>query len=138
MNLLASFTALSYSVLNVFKRLVIIIGSVLYFGNMVAPLNQLGILIASAGVLYYSKLKVDHQNKWTHFDIKSSEGLRKNMEMWTVTALLLGFLSLVSSRPSVTPMAAPDAVKIDYLLKYAPRTVLHSEEVCFVEISSDF
>jgi hypothetical protein len=63
MNLLANFTALSYSLLNVFKRLVIITGSVMYFGNTVTPLNQLGIAIASAGVLYYSKLKVDHQNK---------------------------------------------------------------------------
>lgn len=63
MNILANFTALSYSVLNVFKRLVIIVGSVLYFGNTVTPLNQLGILIASAGVLYYSKLKVEHQSK---------------------------------------------------------------------------
>jgi len=61
MNLMDHFTALSYSVLNVFKRLVLIVGSVLYFGNIITPLNQVGIMTASSGVLYYSKVKIDQR-----------------------------------------------------------------------------
>jgi len=63
MHLLASFTALSYAILNVFKRLVLIAGSAIYFGNNVTPLNQLGVFVASGGVLWYSKLKVKEHEK---------------------------------------------------------------------------
>jgi solute carrier family 35 protein E1 len=53
-SLLGQMTALTYSVGNSIKRLIIIYCSILYFGNPVTHLNMLGSLIAVLGVFIYS------------------------------------------------------------------------------------
>jgi drug/metabolite transporter (DMT)-like permease len=56
---LSSVSPLTYSISNVLKRVFIIVTSILYFGNVVTPLNYLGILISIGGVLIYNKAKID-------------------------------------------------------------------------------
>jgi len=55
-------TALTFSVLNVVKRIVTIVGSVAYFGNEVTTMNLVGIALAFSGVLMYSRLRHNVQN----------------------------------------------------------------------------
>jgi len=56
-------TSLSFAVLNVTKRVVVIVGSIIYFGNEINTWNKMGMLIAFGGVFLYIKTKYDLQLK---------------------------------------------------------------------------
>eukprot|EP01130_Rhizamoeba_saxonica_P016978 TRINITY_DN7989_c0_g1_i1.p1 TRINITY_DN7989_c0_g1~~TRINITY_DN7989_c0_g1_i1.p1 ORF type:complete len:312 (-),score=18.73 TRINITY_DN7989_c0_g1_i1:39-974(-) len=57
MSILELVTPITYSIANTFKRIFVIGTSILYFGNVVSPLNYLGIAIAIFGVGIYSRIK---------------------------------------------------------------------------------
>eukprot|EP01097_Dermamoeba_algensis_P002984 TRINITY_DN2195_c0_g1_i1.p2 TRINITY_DN2195_c0_g1~~TRINITY_DN2195_c0_g1_i1.p2 ORF type:complete len:140 (-),score=26.91 TRINITY_DN2195_c0_g1_i1:56-475(-) len=61
---------ITYSIANTFKRVFVIISSLVYFGNPISPLNGVGILLATGGILAYNKAK--HEAK-ARKDSKSSE-----------------------------------------------------------------
>eukprot|EP00741_Cyanophora_paradoxa_P014950 tig00020830_g14423.t1 len=50
-------SAVTHTVLGTAKRLVVIVSSVLIFGNKISAMNALGISIAIAGVAYYNRLR---------------------------------------------------------------------------------
>uniref|UniRef100_A0A6B2LF33 Sugar phosphate transporter domain-containing protein n=1 Tax=Arcella intermedia TaxID=1963864 RepID=A0A6B2LF33_9EUKA len=52
---LAKVSPLSYSIANTFKRVFVIVLSIIYFGNKVSLLNYLGILLSVTGILLYNK-----------------------------------------------------------------------------------
>ena len=54
LSVLARMSPVSHSLVNLFKRVVVIGASVAVFRNPVSPLNALGMLLASAGVACYS------------------------------------------------------------------------------------
>eukprot|EP00039_Didymoeca_costata_P011369 m.159449 g.159449 ORF g.159449 m.159449 type:complete len:322 (-) comp15151_c1_seq10:1495-2460(-) len=55
----------SYSVANVSKRIVVIGGSMVYFGNLSSPSNLFGMFMAICGVAWYNKVKLDETKKNT-------------------------------------------------------------------------
>jgi len=56
-------TPLTYTVFNTFKRVFVIVSSILYFGNSILPLNAVGIGLAVLGVAFYNKAKFDLTKK---------------------------------------------------------------------------
>jgi solute carrier family 35 protein E1 len=60
---LSMVSPLTYSVANTCKRIFVIISSILYFGNVVAPLNGVGITLALGGVFWYNKVQYDESRK---------------------------------------------------------------------------
>nr|AKN21650.1 slc35e1 [Schmidtea mediterranea] len=56
--LIAKITPLSYAVCNVIKRLVVIVMSILFFGNPVTVLNMIGTGASMGGVLMYNMTKM--------------------------------------------------------------------------------
>jgi hypothetical protein len=54
---------LGYSIANTFKRVFVILSSIVYFGNPVLPLNYFGILLACGGVLLYNKAMLDKKKR---------------------------------------------------------------------------
>lgn len=52
-------TPLTYSVFNTFKRIVVIVSSILYFGNSVSFWSGFGMSLATIGVILYNKVKYD-------------------------------------------------------------------------------
>jgi solute carrier family 35, member E1 len=54
-SLLSLVSPLTYSVANTFKRVFVILTSIVWFGNPVSPLNYFGIFIAFMGILLYNR-----------------------------------------------------------------------------------
>jgi uncharacterized membrane protein len=54
-------SSVSYSIANTFKRVFVIILSIIYFGNTVSLLNYIGIIISVIGILSYSKANELHR-----------------------------------------------------------------------------
>jgi len=59
---LAWASSVSYSIANTFKRVFVIILSIIYFGNEVTLLNYLGILLSVLGILLYSRANDVHKS----------------------------------------------------------------------------
>lgn len=55
-------SSLTYSVVSVSKRIMIITSSVLYLQNNINPLNIIGITMSISGVFFYNKVKLDERN----------------------------------------------------------------------------
>ncbi len=60
---LSMVSPLTYSVANTCKRIFVIISSILYFGNVVSPLNGVGITLALGGVFWYNKVQYDESRR---------------------------------------------------------------------------
>jgi len=50
-------TPLTYTVFNTFKRIFVILGAILYFGNSIPFFNGVGIILAIGGVALYNRAK---------------------------------------------------------------------------------
>jgi len=55
--MMGSFSSLTYALLNISKRVVVIVGSVVYFGTSLSPMSMLGTTLALAGIFMYSRAK---------------------------------------------------------------------------------
>jgi len=58
---LTTVSPLSYSIANTFKRVFVIIISIIYFGNLVTLLNYVGIFISILGILFYNRANYLHK-----------------------------------------------------------------------------
>jgi len=59
---LTTVSPLSYSVANTFKRVFVIIISIIYFRNVVTPLNYVGVFISIVGILLYNRANYLHSH----------------------------------------------------------------------------
>eukprot|EP01126_Amoeba_proteus_P038374 TRINITY_DN3996_c0_g2_i3.p2 TRINITY_DN3996_c0_g2~~TRINITY_DN3996_c0_g2_i3.p2 ORF type:complete len:101 (+),score=15.26 TRINITY_DN3996_c0_g2_i3:863-1165(+) len=57
LRLIVSLSSLSYSIINVFKKLVVIFISVVFFGTPITWINFFGILFSCFGILLYASSK---------------------------------------------------------------------------------
>lgn len=62
-SLLSLVTPLTYSVANTFKRVFVILTSIVWFGNTVLPLNYFGIFLAFVGILLYNRFLEEFKRK---------------------------------------------------------------------------
>jgi len=69
---LTTVSPLSYSIANTFKRVFVIILSIIYFGNVVTPLNYVGIFISIVGILLYNRANILHKASLSTNNIRES------------------------------------------------------------------
>jgi len=59
---LAMASSVSYSIANTFKRVFVIILSIIYFGNEVSMVNYMGILLSVLGIILYNRANEKHRS----------------------------------------------------------------------------
>ena len=94
-------SSLTYSVINVSKRIMIISSSVMYLQNNVSTLNVIGMSMSIFGVFFYNKVKLDERN--AQFLPKTKSDVNRNVS----TSLWNGNSYPTSKVQLATPAAPP-------------------------------